>query len=143
MDPTQRIIQEFDRLSALGREKVLALPFAQQVVYFVVVARCEADMEGFSSIYEQAMNADDLKVLIKGLRTLEEPELADEFESGLDALSGDGFYEHLNWNKVSGEVEEQIDAIGERVGSELWELDAKLVRLLDGEGRSTGDDSVR
>jgi hypothetical protein len=48
--------------------------------------RLQLFMEGFSSIYEQAMNAHDLKILIEGLRTLEEPDLADEFECGLDAL---------------------------------------------------------
>src|SRR6476469_7410676 len=101
MDASQRIIDEFDRLIALGHETVLTRPYAERVVYYVVVARCEKDMEGFSSIYEQALTATEMGVLVDGLRQLGEPRLASEFANGLEALTSDGFYTHLNWNRVS------------------------------------------
>jgi hypothetical protein len=133
MDASQRIIKEFDRLIAIGRENVLGRPYAERVVYYVVVARCEADMEGFSSIYEQALTADELGVLVDGLRQLGEPRLASEFASGLEALTKDAFYTHLNWNRVSDHVQSRIDEIGKSVGNDLWGLDEKLVALLDGD----------
>ena len=133
MDASQRIIDEFDRLIAIGRENVFVRPYAERVVYYVVVARCEKDMEGFSSIYEQALTADEMGVLVDGLRQLGEPRLASEFASGLDALSTDGFYAHMDWNRVSDSVQARIDDIGKSIGDELWALDEKLVALLDGD----------
>ncbi len=133
MDASQRIINEFDRLIALGHEKVHAQRYAERVVYYVVVARCEADMEGFSSTYEQALTADEMGVLVDGLQHLGEPRLAKEFASGLEALRTDGFYTHLNWNRVSDRVKARIEEIGRSIGSELWRLDEKLVALLDGD----------
>jgi hypothetical protein len=131
MNASQCIINEFDRLLTLGREEIRRRPFAEQVLYFVVVARCEADMEGFSSIYEQALTADEMQTLIGGLRQLDEPKLAIEFAGGMEALEKEKFYDHRNWNRVPDQVKEQIDAIGQHIGSELWGLDEKLAALID------------
>jgi hypothetical protein len=76
-------------------------------------------MEGFSSIYEQALNADERGVLVDGLRQLGMPRLASEFANGLEALAKDSIYTHLNWDRVSEHVEARIDEIGESIGSDL------------------------
>ncbi|MDB5356355.1 MAG: hypothetical protein JWN24_2808 [Phycisphaerales bacterium] len=131
MDSSDRIIKEFDRLVALGRNVIRNRSYAEQVLYYVVVARCEADMEGFNSVYEQALDASELKILIEGLRGLGETAMAAEYARGLQLLLKDGFYEHRNWNRVSESVKHQITAIGERVGAELWGLDEKLVAMLN------------
>jgi hypothetical protein len=132
MDPTDRIIEEFDRLIALGHEKVFSRPYEEQIVYVVVLARCEADMEGFSSVYEQAFTADEMRILIDGLQRLGEQRLASEFEHGFEALQKDGFWQHRNWNRVSKDTKEVIKQIGKHIDQELWGLDEKLVALLDG-----------
>jgi len=137
MDASLRIVEEFDRLVAMGRGGVSKRPLAEQVVYYVVATRCEIDINGFASVYEQGLSLAELELLVGGLQKIGEGELAAEFRRGIELLKSDGFYRHMNWNKVSPEVEAQIDAIGERVGSRAWNLDEKLAALLDA-NRSAG-----
>ncbi len=131
MDATDRIVEEFNRLVALGRDGVAKRPAADRIVYFVVATRCEIDIDGFASVYEQDLNPSELAILVEGLNQIGERELAREFRRGFDLLDADGFYEHMNWNKVSDSVKAEIEAIGKRVGDRLWDLDEKLAALLD------------
>jgi hypothetical protein len=132
-DATNRIVEEFERLVALGRDGVVTRPLAERIVYYVVATRCEIDIDGFASVYEQALDAAEIKALIDGLERIGEAELAAEFRRGFELLESDGFYIHMNWNKVAPGVRADIDAIGERVGPRLWDLDEKLAALLDDE----------
>ena len=70
-------------------------------------------------------------MLIKGLRKLEEAQLADDFALGFDLLQRDGFYRHRDWRLVSPDVKSQIDVISDRIGDQLWTLDERLVALID------------
>jgi hypothetical protein len=138
MNAVDRIVEEFNRLVALGRGGVALRPLAEQIVYYVVATRCEIDIGGFSSVYEQGLNPAEIATLVDGLNRIGETELASEFRRGFDALNADGFYEHMNWDKVSDSVKAEIDAIGERIGGRQWDLDEKLVALLgDAGGRRT------
>src|SRR5688572_890175 len=101
MDATDRIVREFDRLVALGRAGVAGRPLVEQVVYYVVATRCEIDINGFASVYEQDLNPGELKMLVDGLRRIGEVDLATEFWRGFRLLESDGFYDHMSWNKVS------------------------------------------
>ena len=134
MEATDRISEEFGRLVALGRGGVAKCAVAEQVVYYVVATRCEIDIDGFSSVYEQDLNPSEITILVDGLNAIDENELAAEFGRGFRLLKQNGFYEHLNWNQVSSDVKAEIDAIGDRVGDRLWSLDDKLARLLDDNG---------
>jgi hypothetical protein len=131
MDATDRIVEEFNRQVALGRKAVASRPAAERIVYYVVATRSEIDINGFSSVYEQDLDAAELMILVDGLRRIGEEELASEFRRGFELLQADGFYGHMNWNKVSDTVETEIQAIGKRVGDRLWALDEKLAALLD------------
>jgi len=133
MDPNDRIVDEFNRLVALGRDRVAMRPLAEQIVYYVVATRCEIDINGFASVYEQDLNPAELEVLIDGLERIGEVELAAHFRRGFETLQSDGFYDHKDWNKLSLAVAAEIDEIGERIGPRLWDLDEKLVALLDRE----------
>lgn len=133
MDATDRIVAEFDRLVTMGQGAVAKQSFGERVIYYVVATRCEIDIDGFASVYEQGLKPSELDILISGLRHLGEAELANEFHHGFKLLQADDFYSHLNWNKVSDSVKNQIAAIGERIGDQLWELDEKLAALLDEE----------
>lgn len=131
MNSTDRIVEEFNRLVALGRDRVATRPTADRVVYYVVAARCEIDIDGFASVYEQDLNPRELAILIDGLSQIGESDLAGEFLRGFELLKQDGFYEHMNWNRLSDTTKGEIEAIGERVGDRLWALDDKLAALLD------------
>jgi len=134
MDATDRISEEFGRLVALGRGGVAKCAAAEQVVYYVVATRCEIDIDGFSSVYEQHLNPSEITILVDGLKAIDENELAAEFGRGFGLLNQNGFYEHLNWNQVSSDVKAEIDVIGDRVGNRLWSLDDKLAMLLNENG---------
>jgi len=131
MNATDRIVEEFDRLVAMGRDGVVTRPAAERIVYYVVATRCEIDIDGFSSVYGQDLNPAELAILVEGLGQVGEHELASEFRRGYNLLNADGFYGHMNWNKVSDSVRAEIDRIGERIGDRLWSLDEKLAALLD------------
>jgi hypothetical protein len=131
MNASKRIAVEFDRLVALGQDGVAQRPMEERIVYYVVATRCEIDIDGFASVYEQDLNATELEILIKGLDRIGESALATEFRRGYELLTAEGFYAHMNWNKVSWSVKSEIDAIGKIIGDRLWELDGKLVGLLD------------
>lgn len=133
MNATDRIIKAFDRLVAIGRDGMAARPFAEQIVYYVVATRCEIDVNGFASVYEQGLSPAELEVLISGLERMGAADVAASMRRGLGLLKADGFYGHMNWTKVSPHVKAGIDVIGERVGSRLWDLDEKLAALLDDE----------
>lgn len=131
MDATDRIAEEFDRLNALSPSRLAKRSVAEQVVRHVVATRCEIDMGGFASVYEQLLARAEFEVLIAGLERMREKRLATQFRRGVALLEADGFYDHKDWKKVSAKVRKQIDAIGERVGSRLWDVDGKLAKLLD------------
>lgn len=97
-------------------------PLAERIIYYVVATRCEIDMDGFASVYEQALNPAELEILINGLRRIGEPEISAEFRRGYELLKAEGFYDHLIWKKVSQTVQEEIEAIGKRIGDRLWRL---------------------
>jgi hypothetical protein len=132
MDPTDRIASEYDRLVAMGRDGVASCPQSERFVFCAVSTRCEIDINGFDSVFEQGLTADELLILIDGLNLIHEPHLALEFRRGFDLLDAQGFYQHLNWNHVAQEAKNEIDAIGDRVGDQLWQLDDKMAKLLDG-----------
>lgn len=133
MDPSdERIADEFNNLVDLGRDEVNTMSFAHRAIFYIVATRCEIDIDGFSSVYEQDLNPSELATLVAALEAIGESDLASAFDRGYRLLEKDGFYNHRNWKLVPPETVAQIELIGEQVGDYLWDLDAKLVSLLDG-----------
>jgi hypothetical protein len=141
MESAIRIAHEYDRLVALGSDRVAEWSIAERIVFYVVSTRCEIDINGFVSVYEQHLNSAELKELINGLQRIGEVELAANFRHGLKLLKADGFYEHMNWDNVLPAIRTEIDSIGERIGQRLWGLDAKLAALLD-DGDSAAETTI-
>lgn len=129
MDASERIAQIFDRLVQLGRN-ASEFTSSERIVYLVVATRCEIDINGFASVYEQHLVPEEIEILIDGLDQINERSLGDEFRRGYDVLKSDGFYEHMNWNLVSDTVKSEIAMIGARIGDRLWDVDEKLSSLL-------------
>jgi len=130
MSPSELIGREFERLVGLGREKIAFCSGVEQTIYFVVLTRCEIDMAGFSSVYEQALDAAELRILIAGLRAIGEGETAEEFSRGLALLEREGFYDGRNWTRLSAPTKAAIEELGQRIGARLWTLDEKLAALV-------------
>jgi len=131
MDASDQIVDVFDRLNALSPSRLAARSFAERFVWYVVATRCEIDINGFASVYEQLLGQAELDLLIDGLQRIGEKRLAAQFHRGVELLEKDGFYGHREWKRVSARVKKQIGVIGERVGSRLWDLDENLANLLN------------
>ncbi len=136
MNASDRISEVYDSFVKAGPDRLMNRSKAEQLVWFVVLARCEKDMNGFSSVFEQALDENGMRVLTSGLHSIFEPELADAFSQAFQALRLDGFYEHLIWNRVSDASKRLIDEIEDRVGERLWDLDEKMAAMLDSDTRS-------
>ncbi len=119
MDATDRIAQIFDRLVELGRNSS-ELTVSERIVCYVVSTRCDIEINGFASVYEQHLVPEEIEILIDGQDRINEGSLADEFQRGYDVLKSDGFYKHMNWNLVSDAVKSEIAMIGARIGNRLW-----------------------
>src|ERR1700687_2487143 len=98
MNASDRIAEEFNRLLGFGHKRMPDRPYAEQVVYYVVVTRCEKDMAGFECVFEQGLTSSELSILIEGLRSLGEQSLAEEFARGFELLRQEDFYRHCNCN---------------------------------------------
>ena len=131
MDAADQIVELFDRLVELEPDERAARPLEEQIIFLVVAARGEIDINGFASVYEQLLGPVDLALMAGGLDHIGERELAEEFCKAHALLESDGFYRHGDWAKVSTGTKLEIDRIGSRVGDRLWELDVKLLTLLE------------
>jgi hypothetical protein len=138
---SQRICEVYDELvSSAASGQLSARTLAERIVWYVVLARCEKDINGFASVFEQGFNASEMDNLINGLRLLGDTTSANEFARGHDLLKVCGFYEHRDLRKISG-AKELLGQIEENIGDRLWDLDVKMVALLDAD--KAGPDSER
>lgn len=130
MTSSERISSEFDRYLGYGHSSMAERPKAEQIIYYVVIARCEKDMAGFASIFEQSLTESELCVMIEGLRMLSEDELAELFQQVVQSLKQEGYYPLRDIRTMSKRVKDIIAETGEQVGDRLWDMDDKLVSLL-------------
>ena len=135
-DPSQRIADHFDELV---RKTPGGPPWSHgdEVVWHVVSTRCEIDMNGFASVFEQCLDRNDVAFLITAFEELEEPDLARAFAAAQSLLFDAGFDAmRMNCADLPADVQERLSAIGASIvkGNRLWGIDGKLVRLLDREG---------
>ena len=130
MNASDLISGEFNRLLEFGHTRMHERSFAEQVIYYLVIARCEKDTSNFISIFEQGLTKKELEILIEGLREIDEPILAHEFTRALALLNREGFYPGLD-KELSAAAEAEIEDISDRIGDRLWDLDEKLTTLLN------------
>lgn len=131
MDAAGRIVQEFNRLVELDRAGIRSSSLKDQFVYYVVAVRCEIDMNGFADVFVQCLEPAEVGIFLAALDTLEERPLADGFRRAFECVRRDGFYDHRDWSRLSPATLVQLELTRDRVGDRLWELDGKLVALLD------------
>lgn len=119
------------------------LPYAEQVVYYVVSVRTEADINGFCSVFEQSLHhEEDLTFFVRILRQLEEGDLADVFAQIRLLLRDAGYFQDptRELHALPEAVIQAFDQLGAGALSRdrLWDLDSKLAQLdrpgLDGVG---------
>ena len=135
VDPAEVVAKRFeligDRSKATGRPTDLS--HNEKVIWYLVATRCEIDMEGFESVFDQLLTEMEVLFLIAALGELEEPELAASFTRAYNALKRVGFYEkpHSMCSEFGCELGGVLETIDQEIGSgnRMWSLDMKLAQL--------------
>lgn len=106
----------------------------ERVIYYVVSTRCEMDMNGFGSVFDQLLTEDELVFLIQSLEELGETGLKDSFQAAHEFLTELGFFEKsaLMTYDLPENQQATLEMIEDRLRAEerLWELDEKLLGLI-------------
>ncbi len=125
----ERVIQNCDPATGYPSASV---PWIDQVVYLLMVIRCDMDQDGFPTLFEERLNRDELQFIIGAFQQLDEPELAAEFQHALDAITNAHFELARDGRLIDPPLLDQIYAIEKRVREigRLWLIDEKLVNLL-------------
>jgi hypothetical protein len=114
---------------------------AERAIWFIIIIRCEIDAASFTSVFEQAVSRSEIVETIEYLKELDLDKIATAFEEVMTLLAAHGFY-NANGHPVKGwdidlpiEVRDKIKTIGNMVedGQDLWEVDDKLLEMLNRE----------
>ena len=100
----------------------------------VVGVRCEADINGFCSVFEQFLETrDDLEFFAGALGQLGEDDLAQTYTDIGRLLASAGYYDDptRELHALPATAQEQLERLQTRAaaGERLWKLDDKLAQL--------------
>ena len=107
-----------------------------RTIYWIIATRCEMDMNGFDSVFNQLLSKTNLQLLIRSLADLDETKLSQCFQRAQQRLDSVGFFDDdqmMLWDLTDqlteveflADIEDQI-----RENDRLWELDDKLAALI-------------
>ena len=143
MDASRLVAEYFEtlveRCSPGPTARRARLPKNDRVIFYVVSTRCEIDINGFNSVFDQLLTEAELLFLIDALNNLGASKPASLFEQAHSRLRNAGFYDDdgamvsnfdHNGAGLLGDVEEAIQA-----DDSLWELDEYLARLIPGDAK--------
>jgi hypothetical protein len=111
-----------------------SLPPEDRTIFYIVATRCEIDIGGFASVFDQLLDEDEVRFLIEALEGMAENSLAGDFRAALDLLLQAGFYEDpaTVCYDLDDEAQDRLKGIGKRIqaGQRLWDLDEALERFV-------------
>jgi hypothetical protein len=138
MSPSKYIADRFEKILETVRENggnAQLLPDYDRAIFHLICIRCEIDINGFESVFDQLLTEDDLLFSIEALAKIESYELAGSFRQVHIQLRSIGFYEDptisLDEHRLpdgSGMLDKYEATIVK--DQELWEIDAKLLELI-------------
>ena len=102
----------------------------EQAIWLIVSTRCEIDMSGFESVFEQLLNRNEILKLIESLNKIDAQELAISFNQALSILDQNDFFNSGSMISEHGEeLAKQIESIGENLSNKesMWDLDTKIL----------------
>jgi hypothetical protein len=143
MDPIDYIAARFNRIISDVNEmggRPDSLPEYDRAIFHLLSIRCEIDINGFESVFDQLLTEDELLFSVCVLEQLEFNTLATAFRQAHSILRDSGFY-----NQRSGIAHENklpdgsgiLDPIEQTVADDggLWMLDDKLIELIPEEAK--------
>lgn len=138
MDASQKLAEYFDtvveRCNGDPSGRPIHLPKHDQIIYYVISTRCEMDMNGFDSVFDQLLTENELCLLINALNQLGAPQLAGSFDQARLRLRNAGFFDSDS-TTVSDLGEDDIGFLDDierdiRNNDSLWGLDERLAELI-------------
>ena len=141
MDAAEAVANHFDSIvercnrDPSGRPK--HLPKNDQIIYYVISARCEMDINGFESVFDQLLTQDELSFLIDSLNEIGAPSLAQSFAMAQSRLAAAGFFGDdsvMVGDLVSDDEDEFLADIESEIRKNdmLWSIDERLIELIPG-----------
>lgn len=110
------------------------LPWNDQVIYLVISTRCEIDMNGFESVFDQLLSQEELRSLVHALNHVGAFELANSFDEAISRLKTKRFFE--NESLMVADLDKNhigfLDDIEQSVlkNDSLWDLHNRLTELI-------------
>jgi hypothetical protein len=133
-DPWTEVSRRFNEIIRRCDSKVrpTSLPHVEQVVFYVVATRCEIDINGFASVFEQLLTATEARFLVRALNEIGASDLASCFQEAITEMEAAGF--ELGNDRManySTDLDSRIESIGQKVQQDerMWQLDPKLCQL--------------
>ncbi|QDU93905.1 DMP19 family protein [Lignipirellula cremea] len=138
MDVSQQLARYYDSLIERCNRDPSArpnnLPKHDQIIYYVISTRCEMDMNGFDSVFDQLLTENELRLLVDALNELGAGTLAESFNQAHSRLRDAGFFGDDSMmvsdldNDDFGFLDDIEDDI--RKNDSLWDLDDRLAELI-------------
>lgn len=133
-----RVGIRFEEILALYKDQPktrAVIGLADSAIFYCICVRCESDINGFESVFEQLFSGDEeLREFIAILQDIGEPELASDFGTIADCLERNQFWTllHRDFERLPTDEQQRIDGIKKRIdaSNRLWELEEKLDLLL-------------
>lgn len=143
MDASTRVAAYFDdlveRCNRSATKRPTNLPLYDQYIYYVLSTRCEMDINGFDSVFDQLLEESEVNILITALNELGCTTLADSFSIARDRLAGVGFFsdEEMMVCDLATDEGGFLDDIEAAVRNDnlMWQLDESLAKLLPAEAK--------
>jgi hypothetical protein len=140
-DSSTVVAERFDRILAEMRAKEIPRPdgFADndRAIYYIVSTRCEIDMNGFDSVFDQLLTEPELEFLVACLTRLNSTTLATGFSRAITELHKVHFfddhddddnmvsdYDRSDGTGVLDTIESEIEAC-----DDFWVLDDALAAM--------------
>lgn len=133
MQPDERIAAYFEQLI----QRDYKAPPTDYLIYLVVSVRCQMDMGGIGSAFDQLLRDESTLIFfLNGLRQLDELALVTAFSHAHARLKTAGYFDNPDLEVFDLEEEDDEDMFLQDIAEEirehnrLWELDEKLCGLL-------------
>ncbi len=138
MDAPTRVAAYFEdlieRCNRSGQGRPTGLPARDQYIFYVISTRCEMDINGFESVFDQLLEEFEITILIDALKELGCTTLSKAFSTARDRLAGAGFFDDEERMVCDLATDDYgfLDDIEEAVRSSnlMWDLDTSLAELL-------------
>lgn len=143
MDPIDYIAARFEKIIADVSEtggRPDSLPDYDRAIFHLLSIRCEIDINGFDSVFDQLLTQDELLFSIGVLERLEFNTLAAAFRQAHAILRDKGFYGERSRMVHEYKLPDGsgiLDTIEQTVADDggLWMLDDKLIELIPEEAK--------